>query len=280
MTQPVNPLQQYFRQPALYIKLPSLGHFWPQDSLVIPPNNEFPVLPMTALDEISYRTPDALFNGSAVVNVIQSCLPNIKNAWNMPSIDLNTVLGAIRIASYGSEMELKTKCPNCEAVNEYTVDLHGVLEQIAPTDFSQSMSLGDIEIFFRPISYKDQNTINLMQFEQQKILQQLPNGEMPEDERAAMFDKTLKEIARITTLAVTFSIASIRTPQALVSEPAFIEEFLKNCGGEQFKRIRDHVINLRGKEEIKPIPIDCPECTHHYEQAFVLDTALFFDNAS
>ena len=80
-----------------------------------------------------------------------------------------------------------------------------------------------------------------------------------EDERAAMFDKTLKEISRITTMAVTFSIASIRTPQALVTEPAFIEEFLKNCGSEQFKRIRDHVINLRSKEEIKPIPIDCPE---------------------
>jgi hypothetical protein len=111
-----NPLKAFFRQPALYVRLPSNGEGWPPGSLDMPVNRELPVLPMTAMDEITYRTPDALFNGSAVVSVIQSCFPNVKNAWQMPTTDLNTMLAAIRIASYGHDLEIETVCPIWDAV--------------------------------------------------------------------------------------------------------------------------------------------------------------------
>ena len=75
-----NPLAKHFRQPALYIKLPSSGRFWPDGSIEIPLNGEIPVYPMTAKDEIMIRTPDALLNGAGTVSVIQSCCPNILDA--------------------------------------------------------------------------------------------------------------------------------------------------------------------------------------------------------
>ena len=75
MSQSVNPLKQFFRQPAIYMRLPSQGEYWPEGSIALPENKELPVYPMTAIDEITYRTPDALFNGQAVVNVIKSCVP-------------------------------------------------------------------------------------------------------------------------------------------------------------------------------------------------------------
>ena len=108
-----NPLAKFFRQPAIYARLPSGGKNWPNGTINMPANSELPILPMTAIDEITYRTPDALFNGEAVTGVIQSCVPSIKNAWATPSIDLDTILVAIRIASYGHEMEIGTKCPKC-----------------------------------------------------------------------------------------------------------------------------------------------------------------------
>ena len=52
-----NPLSQYFRQPAIYIKLPSQGSYYPPGALEMPENGEIPVFPMTAIDEITYRTP-------------------------------------------------------------------------------------------------------------------------------------------------------------------------------------------------------------------------------
>ncbi len=280
MTQSVNPLRQYFRQPVLYIQLPSHGQFWPAGCLDMPPNNELPVLPMTAFDEITYRTPDALFNGDAVINVIQSCLPNIKNAWKMPMVDLNTILTAIRIASHGNEIELTSSCPNCNAENTYGVDLRDAIAQLQAPNFNVTVKHGDIEVYFKPMSYEDQNAINLAQFEQQRILQQLPNLETTEEERNQRLNDALLAITKITLQAVAFSINSVKTPQALVVEPEFIIEFLQNCGGKLFTQIRDHAVSLRTADELKPIAIDCPECQHHYEQTFVLDTALFFDNAS
>ena len=111
--QSTNPLSGHFRQPAVYLQLPSRGQFWAPDSIDMPANGELPVYPMTAIDEITYRTPDALFNGQAVINVVQSCVPAIKDAWKIPNRDLNTLLVAIRIASYGHEMELTSTCPAC-----------------------------------------------------------------------------------------------------------------------------------------------------------------------
>ena len=73
-----NPLKQFFRQPAIYVRLPSQGKFYPPGVLEMPATGELPVYPMTAIDEITYRTPDALFNGQATVNVLQSCVPDIK----------------------------------------------------------------------------------------------------------------------------------------------------------------------------------------------------------
>ena len=94
MTQTANPLKQFFRQPSIYLRLPSLGQYWDQSAIDMPPNKELPVYPMTAIDEITYRTPDALFNGQAVINVIQSCIPAIRDAWSTPGSDLNSILVA------------------------------------------------------------------------------------------------------------------------------------------------------------------------------------------
>ena len=105
-----NPLRRFFRQPAVYIKLPSDGNFYPPGTLEMPANGELPVYPMTAMDEITYRTSDALFNGTAIVNVIQSCVPNIIDPWSIPNIDMDTLLVAIRIASYGHSMDYESIC--------------------------------------------------------------------------------------------------------------------------------------------------------------------------
>jgi hypothetical protein len=102
----INPLTQYFRQPAIYVKLPSNGEHYTPGALTMPANRELPVYPMTAIDEITYRTPDALFNGNAVTNVIKSCIPNIVDPWAIPAMDVDTILVAIRIASYGHIMEV------------------------------------------------------------------------------------------------------------------------------------------------------------------------------
>jgi len=276
MNQSLNPLQQFFRQPKLYVQLPSGGQFWPEGSLDIPPNNELPVYPMTAIDEISYRTPDALFNGAAVVNVIQSCMPNIKNAWSIPAVDLNTILVAIRIASYGKEVEIDSHCPHCEEDNTYALDLGHVLDQFIAPDYTKSLSQNGIEIFFRPMSYEHQSQINIAQFEQQQIVAKLPAAEGSEAEKNKIIAIALESITKITIQAIVCSIQTIRTPSALVTDPTHIEEFLLNCDRSVYSEIRNSAVALRSADELKPLKITCPSCTKEFEQPLELDTASFF----
>ena len=146
-----NPLSNYFRRPSIYITLPSKGEFYPKGALVMTENNELPVYPMTAVDEITYRTPDALYNGTSVVDVIQSCMPNIKDAWAIPSIDLDTILSAIRIASYGHTLELSTKCPKCEEEADWGVDLRKIIEQLDIKDFDNIVNAGDLTVHIKPL---------------------------------------------------------------------------------------------------------------------------------
>ena len=95
-----NPLKKYYRQVKQFVKLPSGYKFYPEGAIEVPESGEVAVYPMTAKDEMLLKTPDALLNGEATVAVIQSCIPAIKNAWVMPSIDCDAALMTIRMATY------------------------------------------------------------------------------------------------------------------------------------------------------------------------------------
>ena len=280
MTQSINPLKQYFRQPAIYIRLPSAGKFWADGSLDLPENRELPVLPMTAVDEITYRTPDALFNGQAVVTVIQSCLPNIQDAWRMPTIDVNSVLIAIRIASYGHELEITTTCPSCETESDYVLDLRSVLDRLECPDYAETLKQGDLEVSFTAMDYAQQNAINIEQFENQRMIALIPDSDISEAEKLSRMTELMKTITDLTIRAMVHSIAQIRTPNASVTDRAHIREFLSSCDRQMFTEVRDHVVDLRRKTDLKPIHLKCSNCQHEYDQQLNLDMSSFFETAS
>ena len=275
-----NPLSQYFRQPSIYVKLPSGGQHYADGAIDMPANGELPVYPMTAIDEITYRTPDALFNGNAVTNVIKSCVPAIRDPWAIPAMDVDSILVAIRIASYGHNMEMSTTCPHCENEADYGLDLRTILEQIKTPDYSKPIIAGDLQIFFKPMTYKHLNDNNQKQFEEQKLLQVLPDSDMPDTDKMTAMSAALVKITHITIDALSQSVAAVKTPDGLVSEPEFIEEMLKNCNRRLFAQIRDHIINVKSQAEIQPIKLKCSACEKEYQQAVTLDMTSFFEDAS
>lgn len=275
-----NPLKQYFRQPAIYIRLPSNGQGWPPGTLAMPSNGELPIYPMTAIDEITYRTPDALFNGQAVIDVIHSCVPAIKDAWAAPMSDLNSILVAIRIASYGHDMEFGTTCPKCNNEDNYDLDLRSVMDQISAPDFTKTLRHGDLEITFRSMTYREQNASNLKQFENQQLVRAIPDSDLSDEEKVRRMTEVMKDITQLTVVALTNSIAHIRTPDAMVTDSGQIHEFLTNCDRTLFARVRDHVIDTRKRSDLRPVNIKCTNCSNEYEQGINLDMANFFAPAS
>jgi hypothetical protein len=277
-----NPLKRFFRQPAIYIKLPSAGQHWAPGSLELPQNGELAVYPMTAMDEITYRTADALFNGQAVVNVVQSCVPAIKNAWHIPSMDLDTILVGIRIASYGHEMQFDSDCPHCQQENTFGLDLRTIMDGIRAPDYTQTIRAGDLELYFKPLDYEQINRNAMVQFEDQKLLEMLPGSEMAEEEKVQRLTAAFLKLTDMTMSALSQSIAMIRADTDVVTDAAHIEEFVKNCDRDVFERIRNHIVDIREQSELKPLKIRCqnPECQKEYETPFTLDVSNFFASAS
>ena len=276
---PNNPLTQYFRQPAIYIQLPSQGKFYPPGTLNLPTNGEIPILPMTSVDEITYRTPDALFNGTATVNVIRSCVPAIRDPWAMPSADIDAVLVGIRIASYGHAMDLEVQCPACDTDDEISVDLRAVNDRLKIGEYDKPLTIGDLEIWFQPINYKSVNENSRMQLEQQQAMRVL-DSDVEDKVKLEQLNRSMMLITETTTRTIAQSIAVIKTPQAMVQETEFIIDFLKNCDSKIFNQLRDHVIRIKQQSDIQPLALTCKHCNHSYTQPFTLDLSSFFDNAS
>ena len=272
---------KFFRQPAIYVRLPSNGKSWRPGTINYPENGEIPVLPMTAIDEITYRTPDALFNGEAVTGVIQSCIPCIQDAWAIPSVDIDVLLVAIRIASYGHNMEISSTCPNCSEEHDFGLDLRTIIDNIKAADFEQEFQHGDITVHFRALTYRELTENSLQQFEQQQSLRALSEAsELTEADRLSRMNTVMKSLVEVTVKTISHSITEIRTPGAIVAEQKYIEEFILNCERSVFNSIKNHVIQLRANSELKPLEISCPSCKHQYQQIFTLDMANFFVDAS
>lgn len=272
----INPLRQYFRRPAMYLKLPSQCKFYDETVVMLPENKELPVYPMTAIDEVTSKTPDALYNGQAVIEIIRSCVPNIMHPEKLSNIDLDAVLIAIRAASVGAEMDIESKCPSCEEENKFGLNLMGLLGAIKTGDYDKTLDVGELSFVFKPMTLSEVNEGNLAQFEIQRELissQQIED----EDERMDKSSRVLNKVNELSLRVVTKSIKEVRTPEVVVENPEHILDFLRNCDKKTFDLIRDHVVELRQASEIKPLKIKCVHCQYEYDQPFTLNVSDFFE---
>lgn len=276
-----NPLSSYFRQAKHYTPLPSGGRWYPPGSIEWPATNEVAVYPMTAKDEIAMKTPDALLNGQSTADVVQSCIPAIKNAWLMPSIDLDTILIAIRIASYGNLMDVTPNCPACQAVNNYQLDLKDALAQTLNREWRDFVEIDGLKIYIKPLNYKQINNKQYRTFEEQRILSEVQKSELSEDVKLKRFNEGFKKLTALTTEIVLDSIACIETPDGTqVTDPKLIEEFMSNTSSKTFTYINDSIKQNKDRFSLAPLQVKCQECEHEWQQALEFDAVSFFDLSS
>ena len=271
-----NPLKQYFRRPNIYFKLPSMGKFYSPGIVNIPENGELPVYPMTAIDEMTVRTPDGLFNGAAVVDLIKSCVPNITDPWKLNNIDLDATIIAIKAAAGDGTLSISSQCPSCSEETEYNINLMPILSNIKNVDYDSVMTIRDLVIKFRPLTYFETNKNGLDQFNIQKTLVTLEEYQ-DDEQKSQVMTNTLKQLGDLVVNIIASTIESISTPESVVTDKNYIIEFLNNCDKNTNNAIKDRSIQLREQNELDPIDVKCPSCQNEYKQKIVLNVTDFFD---
>jgi len=284
MTDNTNPLGKYYRQPQIYITLPSRGKYYPADVFTPTETGEIPVLPMTAKDELAFKTPDAMMSGQATVDVIQSCCPNFKNAWKMVNFDTDAVLLAIRIATYGETMDISYRVPVTNEEQSHTINLPAVLEDLGRANIvDEATTKSGFRVKLAPLDYQTLTQVQTAQFEQQKIYATVNNSALSEADKSTQFVKSFKILNNINFSMLVDSITEITTPDGnTVVDKAQIRDFCDNCDARVINEIQDELARIRAQAQIKPLTLKSTEeqikkgAPASYEVPVTFDSSNFF----
>ena len=276
-----NPLAKHLRQPKIYIKLPSKGQFWPNGALAIEETGEYPVYAMTARDEITFKTPDALLNGQATVDVIQSCLPSIKDAWQTPSIDLDAILIAIRMASFGDMLDMSIKVPGTDIDKDFQFNLQQLYDSYINTTYEDTFTIDGFNVKIKPINYKAMTTQAVKAFEEQRIFTVINDDNVDNHVKIQKFQEAFGKLTDLNLKLVTQSVIAIQPiGEDVVTNTDHIKEFILGADAKTYNQIKDHIEKQRDKYTQKPITVDATEEEIAAGAAKTYDVPIQFDQSN
>lgn len=273
-----NPLIQAYKKPAVFISLPSGGKWYdPKPNLSV--DNEIAVYPMSAKDELITKTPDALFNGEATVSLLESCVPDIENPRQIPVSDLLVLMIAIRQASYGSKLDVDLTCPECKMLNQLAIDSGRLLSSSKEVDSEDSIKLENgFKITVKPYNLEDRTLLQLQSIKQQKMLRDLENDSLNDEERQRQFGETFVSIAELTVQLIANCIVSVQIPDDKdVTDKDTILEWLQSITKKDYDLIRIKVENLSDPGLDNKFDAKCQDCGHEWSTEIELDLANFFE---
>ena len=269
-------MSQWYRQPKIYIRLPSNGEFYPPGSLDVSATGEYPVYAMTAKDELMFKTPDALLSGQSTVEVIKSCVPAVLDPWKMPSLDVDVVLMAIRIATYGENMEISSVCPECGAENDYVFNLINFISKVQSFKYESVIDCDPLVVHVRPYTYQEMTKTGLKAFEQQRVFSIINDDKLSDEKKLEMFGESFIKLTELTVDIVAGCISKVESPTGVVDNQEHIKEFLNNSPKEIFEKISNHVTAVKEKIEIPPQDAECKECKIKFKIPITMDQSNFF----
>ena len=282
MTENANPLKRYFRQPQISIQLPSRERYYPADVVQKTTTREHLVLPMTAMDELAFRTPDSMMNGQASVDVIKSCIPTILDPWQLVNYDIDTVLIAIRIASYGETMDITSIAPGTNESVNHTVNLPQMLEQLRKDTITDQCTLQDgLTIKVKPLTYRQITESQLKTFEQQRIYTQVSQSQMTAEEKTRRFTDSFRILSELNMSLLINNIEKITLPSGeSVNDKEQIKQFIQNADAKTIKELENKLADIRQQGSIKPVKIKATEEQIKAGAPATYEVPITFDNAN
>lgn len=272
-----NPLQQYFRQPKIFISLPSKG-IYNKPGTIDGDVNRLPVFGMTGMDEILLKTPDALISGESTVKVINSCCPAIVDPWDVCLLDVDLILASIRIATFGNQLNVSNVCSMCSTPNDYSLDLNRLIEHYTSCHYDNEIVVENLKITIRPLNYNQSTDFSFRNFQVQQKSRQV-DALADEAAKKQAANDVISELASLRNAVFAAGIESIDTGTSVVTERAFIEEWIANVDSSVVHQIRKHIEHNQATWTPPNHDVTCEGCGHIDNVRIDLDQSNFFVNA-
>lgn len=269
-------LNSYKRQPKIYIDIPSQFRFV-KDGTYDGSFKDVPVYSMTGSDELMMKNPESLLNGSATKNLIQSCIPSIKIPGNISIIDVEFLLVAIRIASYGDKYSQHSKCPKCSEENLHEIHLGNMLEHLSSKKYLEKIKINDLTFKLKPLTYDKYSEIEKLSFETQRLIAQAVSlNDLSDDQRRNLENDAYTRLSRVVEESIASQVVEIITAEGSETDPDEIRNFILSSDREYLKALRSTIEQNNLDQQVDDIPVSCGSCEVEYKQMFTMDDSSFF----
>ena len=81
-------------------------------------DGEIIIKPVKLVDELALRNHDMLFQGTAIVQAIKSCAPQIKDPMKLLATDVDFILTCLKFISHGNNITISHTCKSCDIDDE------------------------------------------------------------------------------------------------------------------------------------------------------------------
>ena len=274
----VNPLKQYFRKPGIWIKLPSQGNFYNDKPTDLNEMGEIPIYPLTAKDELMLKNADALLNGSAITQMINSCAPSITDPMVMPAIDLDAVLVAIKRCTYGESQDVTCSCPKCETSNEVTINLNQIISSIKSVEKLEPVELDNgIKVFIKPVTVHNLLNLNWVQFEQIRNIQLAEQNNVDETTKVNLMQKSYQVLTEKNIDIVSSCIDTVLLPDGIaVTDNENIKDWINDLSKPDFTKIEESIMVTSSMGIDKEFNVSCKNCNTDFKSSLDLNPTTFF----
>lgn len=281
-----NPLQKYFKQPAIYVRLPTQGRWYKPEDVVVTDDGELPVHALTALDDILLNTPDAMLNGHSLEKVIINCVPDVKNVKRLMLPDLEAIFVALKAATTGGKADYDRKCPNCGHENSFEMNCQHLLDStsfVNPDDLM--LKFGDeLEVHVKPYDFEMRQLFIRREFEEERVIRAIEssNKDMDDMAKANIFGESVDRLSKITFVLVSRSIEKISMikENIVVTDQEHINEWLTGISKPQADMVIEAVNKLNNTGVPKEIDVACTNCGHQWKDTLSFDPSSFFGKRS
>ena len=264
----INPLIERINKiPGETIALPSRGMFYENGELdpeVV--DGEIVLYPMTMIDEIMMRTPDMLFQGTAIYKVIGRCAPQILKPKDLLSGDVDYILTYLRKLSYGNKIPIKYKCEHCLEVaedkskvpaHEYHVPVDDFIRNTKEMDLTKVQSLkfqlkNGQNVWLKPITIS-----KFIQMQNVKADDLIQDPEKYED-------------------YISQSLSSVITRVDEVTDPTHIKEWVKRLPRMYIEELESKFPILNDWGPTFTYKIKCKDCKTQHELSTPINPVHFF----
>jgi hypothetical protein len=282
MSKNQNPLKQFYRVEKTTVKLPSRGLYYDDSVVTLSPDNDLGIMPMTAADELLLKNPDALLSGQAILGVIKSCVPAVKQPQKLLSCDIDTIMIGIRDASYGEDSTVTIKCPKCDHENTYSLNLDILLNQTEALQDSYIAEISNqVQVFVKPGTFEAIIKKQKSMLENRKVERLLTQESVGEEERMHLIAGVFLRLSKLNYELIVDGVQKICFPNqetgelTTVIDKTHIDEFIRNIDKKQVEIIEEKLREVNKVGIATTMPAVCTNCSHEWDAPIDFNPANF-----